>query len=144
MAKFHFPKLMDCKVLRLLYKFEMYRNRIPEAEFKEFEPRFKLKPRLKYGWFHLKLFSMFQDLILCLPSGSMQRWQLQLQLHYKGTLEYKLYINVFVTLNCLFLTAVFLRMWLTYFLLIKSNWGTYQNKHFSSKEVGYVPHFWPA
>ena len=28
----------------------------PEAEFKEFEPR------LKYGWFHLKLYSMFQDL----------------------------------------------------------------------------------
>ena len=28
----------------------------PEAEFKEFEPR------LKYGWFHLKLYSLFQDL----------------------------------------------------------------------------------
>jgi len=27
-----------------------------EAEFKEFEPR------LKYGWFHLKLFSIFQNL----------------------------------------------------------------------------------
>jgi len=27
-----------------------------EAEFKEFEPR------LKYGWFHFKLYSMFQDL----------------------------------------------------------------------------------
>ena len=27
-----------------------------EAEFKEF------KPRLKYGWFHLKSYSMFQDL----------------------------------------------------------------------------------
>ena len=25
----------------------------PEAEFKEFEPRLKFKPRLKYGWFHL-------------------------------------------------------------------------------------------
>ena len=24
----------------------------PEAEFKEFEPRLKFKPRLKYGWFH--------------------------------------------------------------------------------------------
>ena len=34
----------------------------PEAEFKEFEPRLKFKPRLKYGWFHLKLYSMFQDL----------------------------------------------------------------------------------
>ena len=27
-----------------------------EAEFKEFEPR------VKYGWFHLKLYSKFQDL----------------------------------------------------------------------------------
>ena len=29
---------------------------LSEAEFKEFEPR------LKFGWFHLKLYSMFQDL----------------------------------------------------------------------------------
>ena len=33
-----------------------------EAEFKEFEPWLKFKPQLKYGWFHLKLYSMFQDL----------------------------------------------------------------------------------
>ena len=33
-----------------------------EAEFKEFEPRLKFKPPLKYGWFHLKLYSIFQDL----------------------------------------------------------------------------------
>ena len=33
-----------------------------EAEFKEFELRLKCKPRLKYGWFHLKLYSIFQDL----------------------------------------------------------------------------------
>ena len=26
-----------------------------EAEFREFEPRLKFKPRLKCGWFHLKL-----------------------------------------------------------------------------------------
>ena len=26
----------------------------PVAEFKEFERRFKFKPRFKYGWFHLK------------------------------------------------------------------------------------------
>ena len=32
------------------------------AEFKEFERRFKFKPRLKYGWFYLKLYQMFQDL----------------------------------------------------------------------------------
>ena len=34
------------------------------AEFKEFERRFKFKPRFKYGWFHLKLYQMFQDLSL--------------------------------------------------------------------------------
>ena len=28
----------------------------PEAKFKEFEPR------LKYDWFHLKLYSIFQNL----------------------------------------------------------------------------------
>ena len=35
---------------------------IPVAEFKEFERRFKFKPRFKYGWFLLKLYQMFQDL----------------------------------------------------------------------------------
>jgi len=38
----------------------MYRNNIqyrkPEAELKEFKPRFKFKPRLKYCWFHLNLY----------------------------------------------------------------------------------------
>ena len=29
-----------------------------ESEFKEFEPRLKFKPRLKYGWFYLKLYSI--------------------------------------------------------------------------------------
>ena len=37
-------------------------NEIPVAEFKEFERRLKFKPRLKYGWFLLKLYQMFQDL----------------------------------------------------------------------------------
>ena len=31
-----------------------------QAKFKEFERRLKFKQRLKYGWFHLKLYSMFQ------------------------------------------------------------------------------------
>ena len=30
------------------------------AEYKEFERRFKFKPRFKYGWFHLKLYQMFK------------------------------------------------------------------------------------
>ena len=34
----------------------------PEAEFKEFEPRLKFKPRSKYGWFYLKLYAIFQNL----------------------------------------------------------------------------------
>ena len=33
-----------------------------KAQFKEFEPRFKFKSRLKYGCFHLSLYSFFQDL----------------------------------------------------------------------------------
>ena len=33
-----------------------------KAEFKEFERRLKFKPRLKYGWFHLKSYEVFQDL----------------------------------------------------------------------------------
>ena len=33
----------------------------PEAEFKEFEPRLKFETQLKYGLFHLKSYSMFQD-----------------------------------------------------------------------------------
>ena len=39
-------------------------NRImrSEAEFKEFEPPLKFETRLKYGWFNLNLYSMFQDL----------------------------------------------------------------------------------
>ena len=35
----------------------------PEAEFKEFELRLKFKLLLKYGWFHLKLYSIFKDSI---------------------------------------------------------------------------------
>ena len=31
----------------------------PEAKFKEFDPRLKFQPRLKYGWFYLKLYSIF-------------------------------------------------------------------------------------
>ena len=38
----------------------MWLNR-PVGEFKEFERRFKFKPRFKYGWFHLKVYQMFQD-----------------------------------------------------------------------------------
>ena len=30
----------------------------PVTEFKEFERRFKFKPRFKYGWFHLKCFKI--------------------------------------------------------------------------------------
>ena len=33
----------------------------PESEFKEFDRRLEFETRLKYGWFPLKLYSMFQD-----------------------------------------------------------------------------------
>ena len=33
----------------------------PAADFKEFELRLKFETRLKYGWFHLKLYSMFPN-----------------------------------------------------------------------------------
>ena len=45
-----------------LYLYCCQRMQRPEAEFKDFEPRLKFKPRLKYGWFHLKLYTIFQDL----------------------------------------------------------------------------------
>ena len=51
----HFSR-EECKLEVLGRKF------VPEAEFIEFELRFKFKPRLKYGWFHLKLYKMLQDL----------------------------------------------------------------------------------
>ena len=34
----------------------------PEAEFEEFESRLKFETHLKYCWFRLKLYTMFQDL----------------------------------------------------------------------------------
>ena len=34
----------------------------PEAEFKDFEQRPEFETLFKYGWFHLKLYSMTQDL----------------------------------------------------------------------------------
>ena len=48
-----------CYLVRGSLKF--HRLKSPVAEFKEFERRFR-KPRFKYGWFHLKLYQMFQDL----------------------------------------------------------------------------------
>ena len=33
-----------------------------DAEFKEFEPRLEFETQLKYSWFPLKLYLMFQDL----------------------------------------------------------------------------------
>ena len=40
-----------------------FKEMCTEAEFKEFEPRFKFKPRLKFWWFYLNLHCFFiQDL----------------------------------------------------------------------------------
>ena len=55
-------KMSSCNIskpvfVRPLYNFTGQFPRIQcKSEFKEFEPR------LKYGWFPLKLYSMFQDL----------------------------------------------------------------------------------
>ena len=49
-----------CKYFKLNYgdltEFIDCNSSVPE--FKEFERRFKFKPRLKYGWFHLKCFKI--------------------------------------------------------------------------------------
>ena len=45
-----------------LLKHKIAKSKSPVTEFKEFERRFKFKPRFKFGWFHLKLYQMFQDL----------------------------------------------------------------------------------
>ena len=39
---------------------ELYYIKRAEAEFKEFGSQIKFESRLKYGWFHLKLYSMFK------------------------------------------------------------------------------------
>ena len=46
----------------ILIKIILSYPKLPVAEFKEFERRTKFKTRLKYVWFHLKLYQMFQDL----------------------------------------------------------------------------------
>ena len=33
---------------------------LSEAEFKEYEPQLKFKPRIKYDWIHLKSYTMFK------------------------------------------------------------------------------------
>ena len=50
-------------MLSLLYRQDDHK--LPDrskAEFKEFKPWFKFKPRLKFYWFHLSLYKIFQDL----------------------------------------------------------------------------------
>ena len=53
--------LMLKQVMNSILKGE-YKSTQPVAKFKEFERWFKFKPWFKYGWFHLKLYQMFQDL----------------------------------------------------------------------------------
>ena len=42
-------------------QFQNKDKKIENSESKEFESRLKFETHLKYGWFHLKLYSMFQD-----------------------------------------------------------------------------------
>ena len=53
---FCLPEVITLKLLSLLESTD------PDAEFQEFESRLIFATRLKYGWFDLKLYSMFQDL----------------------------------------------------------------------------------
>ena len=46
------PLLTDCNARLTMVPLKA----LPDAEFKEFEPRLKFKLRLKYGWFHKKLY----------------------------------------------------------------------------------------
>ena len=48
----------SCDSLQVFVKFDLESNK-SVTEFKEFERRFKFKPRFKYGWFHVKLYQMF-------------------------------------------------------------------------------------
>ena len=50
-------KFVNKIILSVIIKFKD-----TEAEFKEFEPRLRFQLQLKYGRFHFKLYSMFQDL----------------------------------------------------------------------------------
>ena len=46
-----------------------------KAEIEKFEPRLKFETRLKYSWFHLKFYSMFQDLSLrSIETGFWRIW----------------------------------------------------------------------
>jgi len=56
--------MFDFNSFQHLLQFEIKRS---EAEFKEIEPRFK------YGWFHLKLYLMFQNLSLYLSEADLRR-----------------------------------------------------------------------
>ena len=52
----------ESSFLPLILKIKIFPqlNPTPVSEFKEFEPRPKFETRLKYSWFHLKLYSMFK------------------------------------------------------------------------------------
>ena len=60
MAKSQFLPIHTQCITELFEK--AFKVKTPVAEFKEFKRRFKFKPVFKYGWFHLKLYQMFQDL----------------------------------------------------------------------------------
>ena len=61
MVKFKYINFFSSSVFELFKKnlLKGEKEGIKEAEFKEFESRLKFETRLKYCWFHLKLYSMF-------------------------------------------------------------------------------------
>ena len=59
--KFGLRTSLNAELLRRTKLFSIY-YMSPEAKFKKFEPWLKFKPRVKYGWFYLKLYYIIQDL----------------------------------------------------------------------------------
>ena len=51
-------RLKKCVRLWMVVKAEL--STTPVAKFKEFERRFKFKPRFKFGWFHLNCIKCFK------------------------------------------------------------------------------------
>ena len=65
----------------------------PGVEFKEFEPRLKFETGLKYSWFPLSKYSMFQD--LSRPSIETGFWRISLNSDSQYLIDDNLLLPVF-------------------------------------------------
>ena len=56
-------KIIVCFLVKICGQFEIYKREVTtETKFKELKSRLKFKTGLKYGYFHLKLYLICQDL----------------------------------------------------------------------------------